>query len=385
MRELVTESLRRRDIVNLLSVTEQLLQGQQVQWVKFVSAYTTKYGSPPSLNRFEAEFPSFVAVPCEDPLDDIFDVTMRKLRNEFARRFIMERQAVLRDGDPLEPINELHAILSADPKGCVTTATFDKSAYFRHVTSIPFGLPTIDNAVGGVCEGDLVYFVGRPGDGKTTLLLNTAANWYLRGKKILLVSNEIPWDDMLWKIDAMLAGFPWAEKRLGTFSEDTTRKVNFLKYISTQMGGTLITPRGPVMTPGEVGGLVTTYRPDAVLIDGVYLMSLTGKPVTDWQDSAAVSRELKQIATKNNVRVVGVVQANRKAEEMGSNITGAGIAGTDAYNQDCDTALGIRSVRNDGRYRHLTVNTTKNRNGAPAVANVVIDYASVRIFEEPAK
>ena len=83
----------------------------------------------------------------------------------------------------------------------------------------------LDEATGGINDGDLVYIVGRPQDGKTTFLLHLIARWFWEGKTVLVVSNEIPWRDMLFKIDSILAGIPVSERRSGKFTEESKLKL----------------------------------------------------------------------------------------------------------------------------------------------------------------
>lgn len=381
MNKLITATLRHADTSFLLSIDKRLFEPLELSWRDFIENYTIRYGVPPTVERFEEEFSTtFFAVESKDPLEDIYDVEFRILRNRFAKASLLKSEKDLRDGaDPGEIIEKIWDVISRRSQNCVGSE-FDTSVYFRRVRNLPTAFSNLNAVTGGVNAGDFFIIYGRPGDGKTTLLLSMIAEWFKQGKRVLVISNEIPWDDIRWKIDALLAGFPLDEKRKGVFSDETLRAVRFLSYLYLHSEGEIITPKHPVNTPGEVQSLILQKKPDVVCIDGVYLMSPEGKPVKDWTDNAAVSRALKQIANKSEVPIVGIVQANRE-QEKSAIMTGGGIAGSDAYLQDADVVLGLRAISVNGNVRTTRAVTTKNRHGEAAAFDVMVDYKTLTVYE----
>ena len=382
MNELVTQSLQLADVSFLLSFKKILLTKVEVCWIDWIHEYIISYGKPPTLERFEKQFShNFVSVPSNDPLGDIFDSTLAEKRNIYVRTEIQKHAQGLRDGqDPTAIINQIHEAVSGVDTSCVSSDVFDKSSYFRVPEIMLTGLPRLDEAIGGIVRGDLVYIAGRPGDGKTTLLLSMIAKWYWQGRKILLVSNEIRWDDMLFKVDAMLANMKIAEKRLGVWREDSKVKLRFLQYIQSISDGKIITPKGPVMKPSSVRALVSEHKPDVVCIDGAYLMSPNGAATNDWAELAAVSRELKQTANQENVPIIGVLQANRVSES--NSIAGLGaLAGTDSYGQDADIVMLLKAQGMVGGEKEVLLHTPKNRNGALAQVMVRYDFDGMGVYE----
>ena len=384
MNELITESLKRGKTRFLFKFTDSLLSKTEKQWLAWIQKYTIDFGVPPTLQRFSTEFStSFVVVENIDPLEDIFQQELKRKKNLVVRAYIQKNIDGLREGDdPSQMIEDLHRQIAVGDSNVVETDSFDRSEYFREVNRIFTGIDSLDEATGGINDGDLVYIVGRPQDGKTTFLLHLIAKWFWEGKKILIVSNEIPWIDMLFKIDAILAGVSVGEKRSGKWKPGSKEKLQFMQYLSSIASNKIVIPNKPIRKPSEVLALIQEYNPDVVAIDGAYLMSMTGAATVEWQDLAAVSRDLKAIANTTGKPIVGVIQANRGASEA-QIVTGANIAGSDAFFQDPDLVFSLRHMINGGDNMSRTVNlaTTKNRHGVFLSTTIEYDFENMTLRE----
>lgn len=384
MNELVTESLKRGNTRFLSKFADTMLTKAERQWVAWIARYNVDFGQPPTLERFSNEFTtSFVVVESADPLEDIFQQTVKKKKNLLVRTYIQKNVDELRDGaDPSQMIEDLSRQIAMGSSGVVETDTFDRSQYFRDVNRIFTGIESMDEATGGINDGDLVYIVGRPQDGKTTFLLHLISKWFWEGKKILVISNEIPWLDMLFKIDAIIAGVSVGEKRSGKWKSGSKEKLRFMQYLSSIAPNKIVIPDKPVRKPSEVLALIQEHKPDVVAIDGVYLMSITGAPTVEWADLAAVSRDLKSMANTTGRPIIGVIQANRGASDQ-QVVSGANIAGSDAYFQDPDIIYALRHVTNGGNNLSKLINlsTTKNRHGFYTSIQVELDFLNMTLRE----
>ena len=386
MNTLITESLKRGNTRFLTKFTDALLTKTERNWLKWIQAYNVEFGQPPTITRFGDEFStSFMVVESADPLEDIFQVTVKNKKNLLVRAYIQKNVEQLREGaDPSEMIEDLVRQIAMGSSGIIETDTFDRSMYFREINRIFTGIESMDEATGGINDGDLVYIVGRPQDGKTTFLLHLIAKWFWEGKKILVVSNEIPWLDMLFKIDAIIAGVSVGEKRSGKWKEGSKEKLKFMQYLSSIAPNKIVIPDRPVRKPSEILALIQEHKPDVIAIDGVYLMSMTGAATVEWSDLAAVSRDLKNIANTMGKPIVGVIQANRGASDQ-QVVSGANIAGSDAFFQDPDIIYALRHVMNggDNMSKQVNLTTTKNRHGV--YVSTVLEYDFVRMTLTEAK
>lgn len=385
MNELITSALLSGDTTDIISLqNSKLLNSLEKKWIDWIDDYVMKFGVPPTLERFEKNFETtFVRVESSDPIADVFEQTLQALRNRFVREYVTKHQESLKNGDdPSTLVQDLFEAVRHDKRGLVDIADFDKSDYFHVGELLPTGLETLDTVTGGFAKGDLAFIAGRLGDGKTTLLRYLIAKWYLDGKKILLISNEIRWDEMLWQIDAILGCLPPGEKRSGKFSEETKRRLKFLRYFAKNHTGKIVIPKHTVRNPADLYGMIAEYHPDVIAIDGAYLMSGDGKATAEWQQLAIVTRELKQMANNQNVAIIGVIQANRQAEAQ-KHISSSSLAGSDTFGQDADIVLSVKFDRIEGMRRFSSVYTTKNRFGELKSFDVWTDYECMMMGELP--
>jgi hypothetical protein len=108
-------------------------------------------------------------------------------------------------------------------------------------------------------------------------------------------------------------------------------------------------------TAGDGGGGVSflhskirEFNPDLVIVDGMYLMrdDRQKQRTVDWKAIAHISQDLKRTAQEFNVPVIGVTQANRKADKSAKNADLSEIAYADALAQDCDLAIRVQKKIN---------------------------------------
>lgn len=338
MNKLITESLKQGNVDFVLRFSPAILNTIELRYVEWIAEYFSKYGTPPTLARFKAKFGGFVAMDSKSPLKDIFEQEMVRKKNIFFRQSIMEMEEELVDGaDPTELIEKLSKAFRVSSAEIISNKSYDRSSYFRGVNITPTFIPFVDRVAGGIADGDLVYIVGRPGSNKTTMAEQVIVNWMLIGKRILYISNENAPYEVMPKLDAFVAGFDPGVVRIGNWTDEKKLLVKATEYFSGTIDGEIELVRDPVTSSSEVEALIKTEKPDLVLIDGTYLMTDGGKLSGDWRDLTEVSRNLKKIVRRTRTPILGVIQANRSAENK--KVERDQIAGTDAYLQDADLII----------------------------------------------
>lgn len=357
MNDLITQSLQEANVHLLFNFPKQLMSPHEQKMVQWVTDYTARYGSPPTIERLNSEFATFVPVKTRDPLGDTYDRALRKRRNLYVREYMTKIQGELKAGaDPLPFIEELHAKIRVGDANVTRYSTYDRSAYHRKGTSYPYDIGVIDQYTGGIAKGDLVYLIGRLGTGKTTFALWCLSKWLTKGRRILMVSNENRADDVIAKIDSYIGGFNPIKKRTMQWSDDDLQRLSTVSFIAAHMEGEVFIPNRPVQTVDEVQNMIYTYKPDIVLVDGIYLIrGVSGE--SHWEKITNVSRSLKQLAEGEGVPVLGIHQANRQA--IGRKIEIEHIAFADALAQDADLVMAI-NPEDDGT---IFVEAIKNRWG----------------------
>ena len=358
MNTLITRSLEEKVVSQLFNFPKQFMSPLQANMVEWIRDYLNRYGAPPSLERFSEQFDLFVPMVSKDPLGDIYDRTLVEERNVYTRNYLMSIQDKLKGGaDPLPFIQELHQSIAAGGNEVTYYSSYDRSLYTRRGTSFPYGIPQLDKYTGGIAKGDLVYLVGRLGTGKTSFSVWVLSKWLEMEKRILMVSNENRADDVVGKIDAFFGGWNPIKKRTMEWTEDEKRRISTVSYIASHMNGEVIIPNKPVAGISELNDLVYTYRPELVIVDGIYLMDGTTGD-SHWEKITSVSRALKRLAEGEGMPVLGVHQANRNAS--GKRVEIEHIAYADALGQDADLVLGVNKEESGD----LFIEAIKNRWGS---------------------
>jgi KaiC/GvpD/RAD55 family RecA-like ATPase len=357
MNTLISASLQKGEVQLLFQFPRELLTAYELKVVEWTVDYTSRYGQPPTMERLETAFPLFVPLESKDPLGDIYEQTLVRKRNLFVRNYLTSVQEELKKGvDPLPHIEEIYRVVSGGQGDVTRYSTFDRTEYYRRPDSFPYGIAQIDQYTGGVSKGDLIYFIGRLGTGKTTLTIWLLTKWLQAGKKILMVSNENRAEDVVAKIDSYIGGFNPLKKRTGGWTGEELARIETVTFIAAHLEGDVFIPNSPVQDVKEVRSLIYSHRPDIVIVDGIYLMQ-GAKGDSHWEKITSISRDLKQVASGEGLPVLGVHQASRNA--VGKRVEIEHVAYADALAQDADQMFGV-NPEEDGT---IFVESIKNRWG----------------------
>jgi KaiC/GvpD/RAD55 family RecA-like ATPase len=377
MNKIFTSSLVNRDVHLLINIPKDLLTKVEIKWIDWITNYYRSYNVAPTIERFESEFSDFLPAKSPDPLADVYlqDIAFR--RNSIVRDTLIKNSKSISDGvDPYNDLQELVKKLRIPTAEVVNAGDYDVLSFADRQITFNTGFSSIDDNGGGITQGDLCYLFGRPGSVKTTLLIDFIVRWSLLGHKVTVISNEINYQDITYKIYAQMAGIDVTKKRSGQLEENDIKRLNAVRLMLNNNRNLNIVKR-PVHRVTEVEGLLSDDT-DLLCIDGVYFMSYSGSSSSDWKELTEVSRMLKQIATRRKIGVVGVIQANRSAEN-GTGLSSA--AGTDAFTQDSDLLLGINPSGFFKGGRQILITSNKNRNGSPFSCVVNVSFPIVSLWE----
>ena len=340
MNKLITKCLQDGEAGPLLRFPKALQNEFELKQTEWIVQYFIKHSALPTLVRFSTQFPFFVPVTSEDPVADLFETELAHKRNIMFRAKVAEAQkGILSGDDPQTLVDELHTMFAINSSNTITSSSYDRAEYFEERAMYSFGVNFLDQSTGGIVGGDLVYVVGRPSSNKTTFCEWLITGWRLEGKRILYISNENLASEVMPKLDAFIGGWNPSQHRTRRFDARTRQLIFQVEQYSRLADGEIIVPENPAFTTTEVANYIQEYKPDIVLIDGVYLMNEGNRPVTTWEDVTAVSRGLKRLARKTKLPFIGVIQANREAE--GGRVGRNNMAHSDAFLADADAIIGL--------------------------------------------
>jgi replicative DNA helicase len=230
------------------------------------------------------------------------------------------------------------------------------------VTYIPTGFPAIDDIAGGFRYSELIYIIGRKGDGKSVLMLNMAVNMWKAGKNVLLFSLEMDKEDYERRFAAKAAGISSNGIKRGMLEEwEEARFRKYLVNISKDLtpegnqAGTFYTVDVPSKcSPAFVDSTIDITQKklgikfDVVFVDyaGIMVPNIFVPETRHQQGQIAL--DLKRIARNRSCVVVSAAQMNRKGKNDTNDKNGRAdtdhIAESDQVADHIDMGIAIRSV-----------------------------------------
>lgn len=246
---------------------------------------------------------------------------------------------------------------------------------------IPIPFPFLHQTLRGFQLGEVTTIVGRTGIGKTwaalmcacvALLGNpylfTAAkklgiklpdNWdeVRRGnrRRVLLVSLEMPIQQIATRMAALLTKLSYPDIRRGRFRVDSQESAFFerlsqIEKSSWKVGENCLIIRAT--TPDEVAAFADFFRADLVIVDGFYLMA--GRGDKRWervQDNMAQMRVHSLMSDRHYLLVSQLAQKEDR------------LAFSQSIEQDSSTVIVLNQTPAEHNMRKLRISTKKVRDG----------------------
>lgn len=177
------------------------------------------------------------------------------------------------------------------------------------------GIPTLDNKLGGLQEGEYVAIGARPSVGKSILALTFCVNAAKQGKRTLLVSLEMNAVQITQRIFAAEAQVPMNAMTAGTMDEEnwgslarSMGKVSKLPLWYCMEASTVEKVRNAAYQLYENGGL------DLIAIDYLQLMDATySKRQSRQEQISEISRGLRILAQELGIPILVLTQLNRSS------------------------------------------------------------------------
>lgn len=387
MIDLITASILEGNDAHLQQVPRELLDQTEQDLLQYVFTFQGRYDALPTLPDLQKKFSwfaPFVWSGQRPPLLKIYDDCIERKLMIYTRRLLTEVSAEMSDSGTVNlgkigEIQRLHALSD----GIDSYTTFDRRQYFRR-SRFDFPLQQINSAMGGIANGDYALVIGRLGTGKSMLTQYCAKSFFEQGMRVLYASGEMPGVDVFSRIDGMVGHFSPRDFREGRTKvvDDNINKVQ--KIITSMKGaGEIFVPRRRIVTPTQVMSTAMNLKVDLVFIDGVYLMQPSAGQMRDrYQNLAAISNELKQMALETDIPIIGTAQIKRGADrDVQGNYTTEAVAGTDDFGRDVDFLVAIDP---DPIMQSLIqVQLIKNRYGPNITSLMEIDYDTMTITDQP--
>lgn len=180
---------------------------------------------------------------------------------------------------------------------------------------IPFGIEQLDKAAGGMTRGEVTVVGGRPGHGKTTMVINIVKRLLEQGKKVMLFNREMTNVEMMKKILVMeFQEFSYEKIRKADNIDKELAIISMKKEDLGEKYKNLIM-LDDCKTLADAMKEISKEKPDVVLDDYIQLIRTDNKNSKDRRfEIEDIMLDYKWICKKIKCSAILVSQLNREIE-----------------------------------------------------------------------
>ena len=180
---------------------------------------------------------------------------------------------------------------------------------------IPFGIEQMDNAAGGMTRSEVTVVGGRPGHGKTTLVINIVKRLLEQGFRVMLFNREMTNVEMMKKILVMeFQEFSYEKIRKAENIEKEIAEISMKKEALGEKYKNLIM-HDDCKTLADAMKEISRENPDVILDDYIQLIRTDNSNNKDRRfEIEDIMLDYKWICKKINCSAILVSQLNREIE-----------------------------------------------------------------------
>lgn len=338
-----------------------------------------------------------------------FEFYLDKLKECWAKRvLLLFAQGLLGEGqaveDQIDSANQILERLSRvqDEDTIFTPANY-MSSYLDDMASGEAFMPTswrrLNRLIGGWRDSGLYVIGGRPGQGKTIVLLQAAWDLASAGKKVLFVSLEMPVKQLQHRILAQVLSLDVssiADNKLDfqVMSADGSSALarDLVKSAEKVLNDNLMMYVPSEITPTKLRSIMKKQLRagdlDAVFVDYLQIADDDAKHSVRNDEIRAISGKFKKIAKQFDLPLITAVQLNREVENRAKGKPKlTDIGESDKIGMDADVAIMIHRDHQagddpDAQGSDLYLYVVKNRHGRTGAARFVAQDGFSRITEK---
>jgi len=179
---------------------------------------------------------------------------------------------------------------------------------------IPYGNIAMDAPAGGMTRKEITVIGGRPGHGKTTLVINIVRTLVEQGYKVMMFNREMSNSEMMKKFLVMeSANLSYGEVRKGNLTDAMTAELEETGKEINDKYKNLLLMYDDIPTLDEAMIEISRHKPDVVIDDYIQLISMPDRMERRFQ-LEKIMLDYKWICKKENCAALLVSQLNRNME-----------------------------------------------------------------------
>lgn len=383
-------------------VTREYFHGDEIKVFDVIREHQERYGVSPQITTVEVETGVHFQEFPDEPIGYWIDALERRAQSRVLARGAQEIMEQISDGELRDAFStcrrmylDLQRRSTADRIESLAElaeeviAHHDRVQHSGGMSGIPLGIEYLDRVSDGAQPQDTIAVVGRPGSGKSYLMLKMALTAKMSGFMPLFVTMEMSTLQCTRRLVAMHAGVPSTMIRLGRLGYWGRDKLLSTVQWAGESGENerkFLLMRGSLTTTVEDVVLrVREVRPDIVFVDGAYLLRSRSKVEARWERVTETAEYLKMVASDFNIPLVSSYQFNRRgAGSLGN------IAHADAIGQLASIVIGMDDEEDvlaggEGSWlprSYKILELLKGREGERGEVRILFDMNRMRIEQD---
>ncbi len=341
----------------------------------FINSHIKEYGNVPDIETFISKFPTFDLVDVhESPKYLLSNLIEDRNQRYLANTFNIIRKKLMNDDteSAIQLYKNIYDNLNITSAVSSVNILNDLSRYDYYLDVqndwrkhyVSTGFSELDELFGGWDRlNDYVIVAGRPGTGKSWILLKMAISAAQQGLRVGYYSGEMSEIAVGQRADSLIGHFNLGYLMRGNESIQNDYKRYFENLPSMFGDGCL-----NILTPVRVNGPVTVSalqsfiekdKLDILFIDQLSLLEDERRGRSFVEQASNISKDLKKLQSMKEIPIICASQANRASAESGI-IGTENIAQSDRISQDASIVVAIQRDRED--LNLITLRVAKSRN-----------------------
>lgn len=380
--EAILDLFEKREPIDLVTVTEKLKSAESLDLAGGPAYLTTLVNIVPTAAHIE-QYARIIKEHAirrtlitqatrliEQAYDESISVD-EVLENAEQTVFAISQDSIKRDFVPLKDL---------------LTVSFDRLDELQKsagkLRGVPTGFKDLDSKLAGLQESNLIIFAARPGQGKTSFVLNVAENVAVKANlPVGIFSLEMSQEELVDRIIVSRAEIDSWKLKTGKLDDADFDK------ISHAYGELAEAPLFIDDTPGLSMAEIRTKARRLQMEHGLkllvvdYLQLVHGRNLENRvQEVSEISQGLKNLARELKVPVLAVSQLSRAVEQRGTRKPQlADLRESGAIEQDADVVMFI--YREDPEnLSDVTLDIQKHRNGPTGEIKLVFISERVKFY-----
>jgi replicative DNA helicase len=370
--------------------------GDVYQWIL---TYNNEHGHVPSHRAFSNMFGD---VEILDASHDSYSALHAELLDIYREKTVANAmteavQKMDKSEDIQEAINILQGGLRAASVDTVRIRDFnivetweDRLANYEEMRAHPENLLGIDTGFVGlnrITRGfrgqQFICLVGEPKRGKSLFELIMASACHRTGRTPMFVSFEMSVDEQMARYDALNAKIPYEAILSGNMTQKEMDRLERVLKLGKEMHPFIMSEDSTSLTTlTSLANKVQEYQPDALYVDGLYLMDdEEGEKRGSPQALTNITRGIKRMAQRFDIPIIGTTQVlpSKINNQRTRAITADSIGYSSSFIQDSDLILGVE--RHPDFQDRAIIRVVEGRSVARAEVHIHWDWQTME-FEE---